>query len=151
MSFKPCPPECNGPWASRTASGPRLNAKSKHDTRDQQRFKSVVQRLRDGNQQEAAPSASQQSSSLNHQQDWLPPKPGNRGVRMPEPAANANWAWPSFVNCLPDDPSLGFNSHQPWLPARRQAFAGPPSYGPIAPCSRLNKQRESASRGEQKT
>lgn len=146
MSFNACPPECNGPFADLAATRASVHRGSNHETRDEQRFHSVLQRLRDGDQQSAAPAPRQPAYNQVPHQVWPPPKPRNRGLRMPElppsttraPINSSSYSYPASYSAHASKPyRSGLSTQGPAVPR-------PPSYGPIAPASRTDKQRVSS-------
>lgn len=146
MSVNACPPECKGPFADLAAARGIVHRGSIQDNHDEQRFQSVLQRLRDGGQQEAAPAPRQPSYNHVPHRSWPPPKPRNRGVRMSElppsttraPVNSSSYSYPAVYSAHTANPYRG------GLSTQGPALPGPPSYGPIAPASRSDKHRVSS-------
>lgn len=150
MAFKACPPECKGPFADLAASRATFNPVANYEARDEQRFQSVLQNLRDGIQRPPTPARGRSRYGHAPQQTWPqtwpPPKPRSRGVRVSEPLpsttrapGNSNsFSYPAFhSSCAP-------GHYQGGRSAQRPTFHGQPSDGPVAPASERGKERVSS-------
>lgn len=146
MTFGACPPECKGPFADLAASRATFNRVANYESRDEQRFQSVLQNLRDGSQQPPAPARGRSSYAHAHQQTWPPPKPRSRGVRVSEPLPSItrapgnpnNFSYPAaYSSCAHGHCQDGRSTQMP-------PFRGPPSNGPVAPAPGPGKNRVSS-------
>lgn len=146
MTFNACPPECKGPFADLAASRARFNRVANYEARDEQRFQSVLQNLRDGSQQPPAPARGRSTYGHAPQQTWPPPKPRSRGVRVSEPLPSItrapgysnSFSYPAvYSSCAPGHYQGGRSTQRP-------AFQGPPSHGPVTPASGPDKNRISS-------